>query len=114
MGDFEALIKSTFGLNKFSMFQIKAVFKMYAKDADVDITKGYIPIVDFKDYFYPHKNWKADYNKGKTKEDYLKQRKLDDSDDDNMSNKSAMIDDIMQGKAVDDVMKQRATQEVGA
>ena len=41
------------------------MFRQYAKEADFDIMKGYIPINDFKNYFYPHKGWKADYNKGK-------------------------------------------------
>jgi hypothetical protein len=66
---------------------------------------------DFKDLFYPAKAWKGEYNSGKDAPTSLnqlnKKKNEDEGEDEAFSEASMLIDDIMQGKAIDDIMQDR-------
>ena len=71
------------------------------------VERAYIPLRDFKDRFYPGRKWQADF----TEVVGFKTQSLKENDqtinDDQSEAPSMMIDQIMEGKAIDDILAER-------
>ena len=118
--DFEKACLAAFSISKFSSFQLKAVFLLHAQDQHRGVELSFISLRDFKDLYYPHRAWKGDYRQGladsKTLADKHKKELKDKQADeeDNISEASMLLEDIMQGKAVEDIRKARDQEDTKA
>lgn len=96
--DFEKAVVVSGQLN-YSAFQLKSVFNLHCENKQEGIDKSFITLRDFKDLFYPHKPWKGDFTtSGPGLTGLMTQQKRKnpaDDDDENMSQQSMLIDDIM-------------------
>ena len=71
--------------------------------------RAFIPLRDFKDRFYPGRKWKADFADLPTFAQ--KVEKAEKDNDDQSEVPSLMIDQIMEGKAIDDIIAEREAAE---
>lgn len=116
--DFERAVSVSAGTGHYSAFQLKTVFQVYSENQDQGIDKAFISLRDFKDLFYPHRAWQGDYTTGNNNASKMataakKQNAMRgvDDEDEMLSECSMMIDDIMQGKAIDDILHAREVEE---
>ena len=109
--DFERAVFSATG-GDLSAFQIRQVFMLQAVNTEFGPEKAYISLRDFKDLFYPARPWQPQYVMT-TAEAESKKNYIDNGDDqeDNYSEASMLIDNIMQGKAIDDILAERNAAE---
>jgi len=68
--------------------------------------KAYMPLRDFKDRFYPGRTWKGDFGKVEQISKVPIEKPVD-LEDESRSEASMMIDQIMEGKAIDDILAER-------
>ena len=104
LSDFNRAILSLFGGAKFSNFQIKSVFLQHSIGNELGADRAFIPLRDFKDRFYPGRKWKADFTDLPT---FAQKTDVVANEDNASEAHSLMIDQIMEGKAIDDIMAER-------
>jgi len=91
------------------------VFCLHALDSPGqydNINYKFIPTRDFKDYYFPKREHVIDT--GKTKKDRereLELKRMAENSDDEGSQKSMMIDDIMQSRSINDIMAEKNKKE---
>jgi hypothetical protein len=69
--------------------------------------KAFMPLRDFKDRFYPGRTWKGDFGKVEQISKLALEKPEDIQEDQSHSEASMMIDQIMEGKAIDDILAER-------
>ena len=110
--DFEKALMNCFSERHFSSFQIKQVFGMHAQDTQRGVDSGFISLRDFKDLYYPHRPWKSDFSSGaNTKPVPAARPKGENEDEEALSEASMMLDDILQGRAIQDIVQERENAE---
>jgi hypothetical protein len=96
------------GADRYSSFQVKFVFKELAKFSNGDtenIEKGFIPIVAFKDTFYPGKTYNSDFQTNIiiSKEKKEKESQASNKSQTDVFSESMRISQAMAGKTKDDL-----------
>ena len=114
LADFQAVVKGAGAGNKFSVHEVKQVFSQNSVEppksgafSQVGAQEAYIPLREFKDKFLPSLGWQRDnvvhVETKSTKEDGASV---------SMSKTESMdISQIMQGKQMGDVMREREEQK---
>lgn len=121
--EFARLVQNTYQKKNesvpFSQTQLQNVFRNFVRGSGMSesVDEMYIPLKDFKDIFYPGRPTDKDYHRSKKdieRAQKLRSKPEDDSDDfdkdDDGSQKSMLLDDIMQGRAIQDIIDQRNKQ----
>jgi len=110
--DFERAVFSATG-GDLSAFQIRQVFMLQAVNTEQGPDKAHISLRDFKDLFFPARPWQPQYVMTTAEAESKKnQNQINGEDqDDNYSEASMLIDNIMQGKAIDDILAERNAAE---
>lgn len=78
---------------------------------ELGVDRAYIPLRDFKDRFYPGRKWKADFTEVIGFKTLSLKEKESNVNDDQSEVPSMMIDQIMEGKAIDDILAERQAVE---
>lgn len=104
--DFYKAVCNFCGNSKFSTWQVNRVFQEYAEYpkgvSKSEVAKGHIPILTFKDTFYPGRPWKPEYMTEIERQKMLKDKKDTGVKSDDMS-ESMKLSDIMAGKTQGDI-----------
>ena len=110
--DFERAVFSATG-GDLSAFQIRQVFMLQAVNTEQGPDKAHISLRDFKDLYFPARPWQPQYVMTTAEAESKKnQNQINGEDqDDNYSEASMLIDNIMQGKAIDDILAERNAAE---
>ena len=104
--DFTKVVCNYCGNSTFSSWQVNRVFQEYADYpkgvSKSEVAKGHIPILRFKDAFYPGRPWKPEYMNEIERQKMLKDKKDAGVKSDDMS-ESMKLSDIMAGKTQGDI-----------